>query len=483
VRDPSWRIAISALKVLTGCLIIAALQLSIPESVESSQKKNDGNPVSSASVAAEQRVASADAILVLDAFVTPDNSLTITGRNFGTATPVVSLDGNVLTVSSLSSTKIIADLPALLAAGSHMLLVSASSESQEFAAFNVRIGPARTNEPKGPGPEELRVAGLEAFSRGYLVQAHSLLDRAMALAVQEHDTYLVALIHDGLGGIYQNEFEFLKAERELVQGVDILRRQPEHAHALAMSLANLGAALSGQHRNPEATRVLSEASKLIKDYAINDPKLQTHILDVLAGVRLQLGQSKQAEVLFLRALRENPSPDNTIAPIVADILNNLGTLYARNGKYGKAVASYTRALQLTEQQFGQSHPNLATSLENLGFAYIRMRRFNDAEPQFLRSVAILEDRGLLKSNMGLFALYGLGFTYMEKNELERAEPLLARAVETGRTIAARTPEMVQAIEVYSSLLSRLSRPSDAQNLRNEAARLRSELAFTTRVGP
>jgi len=112
-----------------------------------------------------------------------------------------------------------------------------------------------------------------------------------------------------------------------------------------------------------------------------------------------------------------------------------------------------------------------------------MGRYDEAEPQFIRSISILEDHGLLKSNMGLFALYGLGRTYIGENQLERAEPLLAQAVETGRTIGARTPEMLQTIEVYSTLLDRLSRPSDSAKLRNEATRLRSELAFTTRVGP
>lgn len=431
----------------------------------------------------EQRVISAEPVLLLDAHVSPDNFLIITGRNFGTGTPVVNLDGNLLTVSSNSSTEIVAQLPGILAPGTHTLVISGSLDSQEFTAFNLRIGLADSNEPRRPIPEQLRVAGLDAFVRGNFAQAHSLLDHAMALAVQENDTNLIALIHDGLGGIYHNEFDFIKAEREFAQAVAILRKQPEHAHALAMSLANLAAALSGEHRDSEASTLLSEASKLIKKNAINDPKLQIHILDILAGVRLQQGRSKQAEGLFLKALRLKSSPDSVIAPIIADILNNLGTLYARNGNHGRAVASYTRALQLTEQHFGPSHPNVTTLLENLGSAYIRMGKYEEAEPQFLRSISILESHGLLKSNMGLFALYGLGRTYMGKNQLERAEPLLAQAVETGRSIGARTPEMVQTMEVYSALLDRLSRPSDSANLRKEAARLRSELAFTTRVGP
>src|ERR1051326_6437576 len=77
-----------------------------------------------------------------------------------------------------------------------------SSKSNQFARFSLGIGPAEPNEPRVPGPNELRIAGRSTYHRGYFVQAQRLLERAMALAVERGDTYILALLHDDVGCIY-----------------------------------------------------------------------------------------------------------------------------------------------------------------------------------------------------------------------------------------------------------------------------------------
>ncbi len=332
-----------------------------------------------------------------------------------------------------------------------------------------------------PGPAEVRTAGMREYDVGHFAAAQTLLNRAMALAVERSDTYLVALIHDDIGSIFQKQFEFAKADQEFAKAADILQGQPEHSVALAITLANRGGSLSGERRYREAKTFLAEASKLIKDKSINDPQLQIHIFNILGGIYFEEGQLKKAEAVFLRSLRiKSPGENETVE--FADVLNSLGILYARTGNYPKAIASYVGGLQVTERLLGSSHPNLTTFLENLGFEYIRMGRYDEAEGQFLRSLAILENNGLIISNMGLYTLYGLARTYMKVNQLERAEPPLARAVEIGHAIRARTPEMAETLELHSTLLQSLSKGSEAEKLHTEALRIRAELAWTTRAG-
>ena len=93
----------------------------------------------------------------------------------------------------------------------------------------------------------------------------------MAMAEEGSDTYLLALIHDAIGSLYKNQFEFIKADREFEQAIAILRHQPGHPDSMAIALANLGDALSGEGRYREALASLSEASKLIRDNAVNNP--------------------------------------------------------------------------------------------------------------------------------------------------------------------------------------------------------------------
>jgi tetratricopeptide (TPR) repeat protein len=233
-------------------------------------------------------------------------------------------------------------------------------------------------------------------------------------------------------------------------------------------------------RYSEAATLVSEAFKLVKDNAINDLQLQVHLLDVSAMAYFGQRQFKKAETLYFQALKT--LPDNAIIPEVMDLSNNLGTLYATKGDYPKAVVSYGRALTIGEKLFGPSHPNITTILGNLGFAYIHMRRYQDAESQFLRSLTILEENRLMLSPMAINTLYSLGRISMETNQLDRAQSLLARAAETGHAIKARTPEMAETLELYSTVLRRLSKRSEAENLHTEAALIRAELALTTRVG-
>jgi tetratricopeptide (TPR) repeat protein len=121
-------------------------------------------------------------------------------------------------------------------------------------------------------------------------------------------------------------------------------------------------------------------------------------------------------------------------------------------------------------------------LDNLGLMYIAMRRYEEAERYFRRSLAILERNGLMFNYLAFRTLYGLGRTYVEKNQRNQAEAQLDRAVQIGRTTAQRNTEMVEALELYSNLLRSFSRQSDAESLHSEAARIRAELAWTTRAG-
>ena len=82
--------------------------------------------------------------------------ITINGASLTPATgaPVVQLDSTTLTLVSFSSTKIVADLPAGLTAGSFLLTVSNGSATQGvFDVTNGAVGPHGATGPAGPqGP-------------------------------------------------------------------------------------------------------------------------------------------------------------------------------------------------------------------------------------------------------------------------------------------------------------------------------------------
>jgi hypothetical protein len=74
------------------------------------------------------------------------NQLTIIGSNFGTGTPVVDLDGTVLTLVSHTATTIVATLPNVVA-GSYVLSVK---EGAATGTFDLTLGAAGPQGPQGP---------------------------------------------------------------------------------------------------------------------------------------------------------------------------------------------------------------------------------------------------------------------------------------------------------------------------------------------
>jgi hypothetical protein len=77
--------------------------------------------------------------------------LTISGSNFGTTQPLVSLDGLPLTVMSFTDTVVVVSLPASLAPGSYQLALTANNKAnQPFTAeFNATLGAVGPKGDKG----------------------------------------------------------------------------------------------------------------------------------------------------------------------------------------------------------------------------------------------------------------------------------------------------------------------------------------------
>jgi hypothetical protein len=77
------------------------------------------------------------------------NQLTITGSNFGTAAPKVTLDGSKLQVVSNSATTVVATLPTGTNPGGYLLTLTDATDGLKVA-FDVTLGAAGPPGPQGP---------------------------------------------------------------------------------------------------------------------------------------------------------------------------------------------------------------------------------------------------------------------------------------------------------------------------------------------
>ena len=114
---------------------------------------------------------------------------------------------------------------------------------------------------------------------------------------------------------------------------------------------------------------------------------------------------------------------------VATSLNNLGGIYASQGKYTIAEPLYQRALSIRETELGQDHLDTAISLNDLAKIYEFQAKYAEAERLYERALIIYRSQlgvGHLITAAGLNNLAGL---YEALGRYSEAEPLYQSAIQ------------------------------------------------------
>ena len=117
---------------------------------------------------------------------------------------------------------------------------------------------------------------------------------------------------------------------------------------------------------------------------------------------------------------------------VAQTLDNLAGLYARQKRYRDAEPIYQRELAIREKILGKEHHDTATTINNLACLYTEQRKTKQAEELFIRALAIQE-----------------------------------------KTLGANHPEVANTCENYAILLRKVGRITDARANEKRAKEIRS----------
>jgi Tfp pilus assembly protein PilF len=121
-------------------------------------------------------------------------------------------------------------------------------------------------------------------------------------------------------------------------------------------------------------------------YAKALPKADLDSLNRYGAFLAEKGSLATAEEVFTKI--HDLAQGRNLADWVVTALNNLGSLYVAQGKFGPAEESYLKALALREQTLAPDHPDVAASLNNLAELYASQRRFDEAEAFFKRALVI-----------------------------------------------------------------------------------------------
>jgi tetratricopeptide (TPR) repeat protein len=109
-------------------------------------------------------------------------------------------------------------------------------------------------------------------------------------------------------------------------------------------------------------------------------------LSCIAHLYSQSDINVAAEQMYVRALQGYEKAWGGEHTSTLDTVNNLGLLYAKQGKMEKAEQMYVRALQGKEKAWGGEHTSTLNTVNNLGSLYAKQGKMEKAEQMYVRAL-------------------------------------------------------------------------------------------------
>jgi tetratricopeptide (TPR) repeat protein len=139
----------------------------------------------------------------------------------------------------------------------------------------------------------------------------------------------------------------------------------------------------------------------------------------------------EAEQMYQRALQGYEKAWGPEHTLTLDTVNNLGALYANQGKLLEAEQMFQRALQGKEKACGPEHTSTLDNVNNLGAPYANQGKLLEAEQMFQRALQGYE-KALGADNIityipALNTILGLGSLFERQADIAKARIMYSKA--------------------------------------------------------
>lgn len=208
----------------------------------------------------------------------------------------------------------------------------------------------------------------------------------------------------------------------------------------------------------------AEAEAMLRDIvAIGERSLGDHMLTMNANNNLGyslnwLGERKQAETAYLRAVAigervvAEDHPDRYLP------INNLGHLYYGMEKYKQAEKYLQEAWLASVRINGEESPRTLISLNNYAMVLNGNGHYQQAKPLLEKVIAISEQVNGPQHASTLAYANNIGMVSWNQGDLETAQSILGEALQSCREIFDAThPDLLAAISNYGMLMDELKR--------------------------
>jgi len=314
-------------------------------------------------------------------------------------------------------------------------------------------------------------------AKGNTITAREILDRGSRRIEEElaSEPEIQSRLMNTMGKVYQNLGLYDEAAPKLESALE-LRRKATSGEDLAAAtlLADLGDLYIDLGRYDDAAAMLEQALGVMEHYGdgVNSLALAGSINE-LASVYRRQGKYDLAEPLYERARQiriKNLGPDD---PEVGQSYNSLAILNWNMGNFVEAERLYKEALAIWENAYGTDHSDVAKGLNNLALLYHHLDRYAEAEPLYRRAAAIYEKiLGPDHPRLAL-ALNNQGLCYQEQGQLDEADPLFRKALAIReKVLGPDHPDVAQTLNNLANLERSRGHYDQAEEMYSRALEIR-----------
>ena len=160
----------------------------------------------------------------------------------------------------------------------------------------------------------------------------------------------------------------------------------------ANSLINLATVLKDLHEYEESIPIYERAIEAREKTEGDDSINYAMAKAMAAGSYREAGKFDMADKYLKEAYLRVATEFGEETVSAAVILNSMGMLYKKQGKFERSLDAYNRALRIREEEQGEDHPDTLATRHNIAELYITWAKPDKAKEYLELNIKYMEQR-------------------------------------------------------------------------------------------
>lgn len=268
------------------------------------------------------------------------------------------------------------------------------------------------------------------------------------------------------------DVEPVKTDRQILEEFEQAEKTKQIHPAMAREVNKVAQKMAMQGDFRGAEQLLSRLVNLCRDPKVADQRNLGLALNNLGMLYCKRHKYGKAEPLLQGSLLIQQQALGHENPAFAEGINNLATLYYEQLRYKDAEPLFNRAAEILRKAPDEYKPQLAKTMNNLAGCYSHQNRLKDAE-RLLDEVMDLDKKLLGPEHPDVAAtMNNLGYVYAMQHRFNKAQPLLQKAMTIAeRSYGPDSLDLVSYLDNYSYLLAQTDHQTESKKLKVRANKI------------